>query len=74
MIAGNHDLPKSDDTQAIHPIFDLLAEGKIFFDQKYSVLDCGDFILHALPHINFSDKHLEEIEKFQLLTAQNPIF
>lgn len=72
MIAGNHDLPKSDDTQAIHPIFDLLAEGKIFFDQKYSVLDCGDFILHALPHINFSDKHLEEIEKISVTDRSKP--
>lgn len=72
MIAGNHDLPKSEDTRAIHEIFEMFDGCKIFFDQKYTVLDCGTYILHALPHINFSTNHLEEINKIAVVDTSKP--
>lgn len=72
MIAGNHDLPKSEDTRAIHEIYELFEGCKIFYDQEYSVLDCGNFILHALPHINFSVNHFEEINKIAVTDTSKP--
>lgn len=72
MIAGNHDLPKSEDTRAIHEIYEMFPGCKIFYDQKYTVLDCGAFILHALPHINFSENHLEEINKIAVTDRGKP--
>ncbi len=72
MIAGNHDLPKSEDTRAIHEIYEMFPGCKIFYDQKYTVQDCGTFILHALPHINFSQNHLEEINKIAVIDKTKP--
>ncbi|MBK7267905.1 MAG: exonuclease SbcCD subunit D [Ignavibacteriales bacterium] len=72
MIAGNHDLPKSEDTRAIHEIYEMFPGCKIFYDQKYSTLDCGSFILHALPHINFSQNHLDEINKIAVTDTKKP--
>lgn len=72
MIAGNHDLPRSEDTQAIHALYNMFEGCKIFYDQKYSTLDCGDFILHALPHITFDSDHNEEIQKISVTDTSKP--
>jgi len=72
MIAGNHDLPRSEDTQAIHALYEMFDGCKIFYDQKYSSLDCGKFILHALPHIIFDKDHNEEIQKIAVTDSSKP--
>lgn len=72
MIAGNHDLPRLEDSPAIHPLYDMFDGCKVFYDQKYSVIDNGQYILHALPHINFEDDFRTEIKKIRVVDNTKP--
>ncbi len=72
MIAGNHDLPRLDDSHSIHPLYEMFDGCKVFYDQKYSVIDCGGYILHALPHINFDDDFRTEIGKIGVSDSSKP--
>ncbi|MBK7869060.1 MAG: DNA repair exonuclease [Ignavibacteriales bacterium] len=72
MIAGNHDLPKSEDTRAIHEIYEMFPGCKIFYDQKYTVLDCGTSYF-TLFRISFLTNHLEEIKKIVITDRRNQI-
>ena len=72
MIAGNHDLPRMEDSPSIHPLYEMFDGCKVFHNQKYNVIDNGKFILHALPHINFDDDFRTEIEKIGVIDSAKP--
>lgn len=63
IIAGNHDYPKTVFTSPIHKLFDDLPNITVIYDEKYSVIECNDYILHLLPHINDEEVFRKESEK-----------
>lgn len=72
MIAGNHDFPKVTSTEPIHQIFDHFDHVNILFDETYSRIELKNCTIHALPHINTSDKLNNEIGKIRVEDTSKP--
>jgi DNA repair protein SbcD/Mre11 len=65
VIAGNHSTPKTIYTSPILKAFGTMENVYPVFSQKYEKITLGDFVFHALPHINDEKIYLDEFSRIE---------